>query len=469
MSERWTRIIEIAAVIVLLAAALGLTLFMAAAVWGQPVPRTPGAPSAPPTPAAPRSPGAPPDPAGAAAASLPDVSHALLLLNARDHRAPAIVAGLGRTFVSVSGQRLARPDADRLASVLTEALRGRELAKGSRGQLAAGLTAALTPQTSGPELERALAQVQAALAAAGLGQPALLLVDRELRRTHGRPAVSALSLGELAISDGEFALFRDLVREHTGITLGPHKRHLLRARLGRRLRALGMTTFAEYHEYLTEPEGGGAGEVIAFINAITTHKTDFFREPHHFEYVTGRWTTTWRTAAERGGKQRLRLWSAACSSGEEPYTLAMVLAEAGLTPPTWDTRILASDIDTDCLAQTENGVYPIDRVTPVPADLLKRYFLRGTGRHGAEVRMRPERLRAPDRPAHQPRRGDVADPRALPRDLLSQRPHLLRPGDAKGRARAPRVVPGAGRPALSRPRRVRLRPGRRSSARCPTT
>jgi len=311
--------------------------------------------------------------------------------------------------------------------------------------------------------------VQAALAAAGLGQPALLLVDRELRRTHGRPAVSALSLGELAISDGEFALFRDLVREHTGITLGPHKRHLLRARLGRRLRALGMTTFAEYHEYLTEPEGGGAGEVIAFINAITTHKTDFFREPHHFEYVTGRWTTTWRTAAERGGKQRLRLWSAACSSGEEPYTLAMVLAEAGLTPPTWDTRILASDIDTDCLAQTENGVYPIDRVTPVPADLLKRYFLRGTGRHGAEVRMRPERLRAPDRPAHQPRRGDVADPRALPRDLLSQRPHLLRPGDAKGRARAPRVVPGAGRPALSRPRRVRLRPGRRSSARCPTT
>ena len=200
-------------------------------------------------------------------------------------------------------------------------------------------------------------------------------------------------LGELSISDHEFARFRDLVREHTGITLGPHKRHLLRARLGRRLRALGMTTFAEYYEYLTGPEAGGTGELTAFVNAITTHKTDFFREPHHFDYLRARWTSTWRHEAERAGRRRLRLWSAACSSGEEPYTLAMVLAEAGLTPPAWDTRILASDIDTECLAQMESGVYPMERVTPVPADLLKRYFLRGTGRHGAEVRVRPE-LRA---------------------------------------------------------------------------
>jgi len=201
-----------------------------------------------------------------------------------------------------------------------------------------------------------------------------------------RPAL----FGELAISDREFALFRDLVREHAGITLGPHKRHLLRARLGRRLRALGMTTFAQYYEHLTDPARDGAGELIIFINAITTHKTDFFRELHHFEYLAGRWTPAWRAAAERSGQRRLRLWSAACSSGEEPYTLAMVLAAAGLTPPGWDTRILASDIDTDCLAQTESGVYPTDRVTPVPADLLKRCFLRGTGRHDAEVRVRPE-------------------------------------------------------------------------------
>jgi chemotaxis protein methyltransferase CheR len=207
--------------------------------------------------------------------------------------------------------------------------------------------------------------------------------------------VSARSglLGELSITDHEFALFRDLVRQHTGITLGPHKRHLLRARLGRRLRALGLRTFAEYYEHLTDPEAGGAGELIAFINAITTHKTDFFREPHHFEYLRGRWTTTWRAAAECSGQRRLRLWSAACSSGEEPYTLATILAEAGLTPPAWDTRILASDIDTDCLAQTEAGVYPMDRMAPVPADVVKRYFLRRTGRYGAEVRVRSE-LRA---------------------------------------------------------------------------
>jgi hypothetical protein len=185
MSERWTRIIEIAAVIVLLAAALGLMLVATSAVWGQSIPRGPGVPSAPPAPSAPLAPAAPPDPGNSAASSGHDVGSALLLLNARGHRMPATVAGLGRTLVAVSGKRLAGPDADRLALVLTAALRGRELTEGPRARLVASLTVALTQESSGPELERALGQVQAALAEAGLGQSDLVVVDRELRRATG--------------------------------------------------------------------------------------------------------------------------------------------------------------------------------------------------------------------------------------------------------------------------------------------
>lgn len=193
---------------------------------------------------------------------------------------------------------------------------------------------------------------------------------------------------DLAISDREFQRFRTLVHERSGIALGPHKRHLLRARLGRRLRMLGIATFAEYYDYLMDP-ATGPEEMTAFINAITTNKTDFFREAHHFTYLAGPWAAARRTAAANGPR-RLRLWSAACSTGEEVYTLAMTLAEARFLPPAWDVRILASDIDTDVLAQTESAIYPIDRATPIPPELLKRYFLRRRTAADAEIRVRPE-------------------------------------------------------------------------------
>ena len=187
-AERWTRIIEIVIVIVLMAAALAMTLFTASAVRGQPVPPSPASPSAPRTPAAPPSPATPPDPAGSVSVPKQDVSLALLVLNRRHRRADSIVSGLGQTLVAVSGRRLERPDADRLAAVLAETLLGRDLGVGSREWLAAGLTAALTAPASGGELERALGQVRSALASAGLGDPDLVLVDRELRRaTRGRP------------------------------------------------------------------------------------------------------------------------------------------------------------------------------------------------------------------------------------------------------------------------------------------
>jgi chemotaxis protein methyltransferase CheR len=205
--------------------------------------------------------------------------------------------------------------------------------------------------------------------------------------------VDDMPAGDFVISDEEFSLFRALVHERTGISLGPHKRHLLRARLGRRLRALGLPTFSAYYQYLSDPETGGRDEMGAFINAITTNKTDFFREAHHFEHLGGRWAETRRAEGERTARRKLRMWSAACSSGEEVYTLAMVLAEARLVPPAWDTRILASDIDTDMLAQTTGAIYPVDRIAPVPPELVKRYFVRHPAGPREAVRVRDD-LRA---------------------------------------------------------------------------
>jgi chemotaxis protein methyltransferase CheR len=252
------------------------------------------------------------------------------------------------------------------------------------------------------------------------------------------------TLLEFEITDREFDLFRRLVHERTGIALGPHKRHLLRARLGRRLRAFGFATFGEYYDYLVDPDAGGGEEMTAFINAITTNKTDFFRESHHFDYLAGRWAAERRAEAHRTGRRRLRLWSAACSSGEEPYTLAMTLTEAQLVPPTWDTRILASDIDTDMLEQAAAGIYPLERTAPIAPELLRRYFIRhGTG-EAAEVRVRPE-LRS----LITVRRINLADPawpirarfdvifcrnaliyfgRALQKNILERLVSLLEPG-----------------------------------------
>ena len=134
----WLRIVEITVVLVLMAAALCVTLFTASAVRGQSAPRTPAAPSAPGAPATPPSPNAPPDPAGAVSGSTQDMSLALLLLNTRDRHPGSVVTGLGQTFVSVSGHRLARPDADRLASALTHALRGRDLVHVATGSITHG-------------------------------------------------------------------------------------------------------------------------------------------------------------------------------------------------------------------------------------------------------------------------------------------------------------------------------------------
>jgi chemotaxis protein methyltransferase CheR len=190
--------------------------------------------------------------------------------------------------------------------------------------------------------------------------------------------------GALTIRGEEFEAIRRFLYAETGIALGDSKREMVCARLAKRLRSHGLRLFGDYQRLLREDASGA--ELQEFINCLTTNKTDFFREPHHFEFL--RHTILPRVRTK--GVRRLRVWSAGCSTGEEPYTLAMTLREECPAADGWDVQILASDIDTAVLAAAEKGVYEADRVADVPPDLLRRYFLRGTGANAAKVSVRPE-------------------------------------------------------------------------------
>ncbi|MBY0461376.1 MAG: hypothetical protein K2V38_29010, partial [Gemmataceae bacterium] len=150
----------------------------------------------------------------------------------------------------------------------------------------------------------------------------------------------------------------------------------------KRLRALGLDSVGQYVRLL-DGRPAGDPERQEFVNCLTTNKTDFFRESHHFDHLRQTFLPQLRAA----GRKRVRVWSAGCSTGEEPYTLAMVLGDEC---PGWDVKILASDIDTDVLAAAERGVYDADRARGVPGDLLRRHFLRGTGANAGKVTVRPE-------------------------------------------------------------------------------
>jgi chemotaxis protein methyltransferase CheR len=202
-------------------------------------------------------------------------------------------------------------------------------------------------------------------------------------------AVPAPRAAGFDLSEREFAILRELVVERTGIALGPHKRALLQGRLAPRLRALGLRTFAEYRRAFAALDPA-SDEAARFVNAVTTTKTEFFREPRHFAYLTGQWLPRALERAARGRPRRVRIWSAACSSGEEPYSLAMTVMDALAEGPAWDVRILASDINTDVLRRAAAGVYRQDAVSALPRTTLRRHFLRGRGASTGLVRVRPE-------------------------------------------------------------------------------
>ena len=190
------------------------------------------------------------------------------------------------------------------------------------------------------------------------------------------------------IGPAEFAMLRRLIHREAGICLNEGKREMICARLGKRLRELGLGGYREYCEYLSNDDRSGV-ELRRMINCVTTNKTGFFREPHHFHFLRDRFFPELRARAERGGPKRVRIWSAGCSTGMEPYTIAMMIRERFGRLADWDIRILASDIDSDVLAIAERGIYDAECLDDVPAE-MHRHFERGGGLPADKVRVRPE-------------------------------------------------------------------------------
>jgi chemotaxis protein methyltransferase CheR len=183
------------------------------------------------------------------------------------------------------------------------------------------------------------------------------------------------AIHEFELTDAEFDRLRGLVREYTGISLSDAKRELVYGRLARRLRRLKLTSFAQYCALV---EGRPADEMQELINAITTNLTSFFRENYHFEQLSAEVLP--QIERERSGTRRMRLWSAGCSTGEEPYSMAMVMREALAHLPGWDIKLLATDIDSKVVSAAAEGVYGADRLSSMTAERATRWLLPIAGR-----------------------------------------------------------------------------------------
>lgn len=184
---------------------------------------------------------------------------------------------------------------------------------------------------------------------------------------------------EFSFTEADFERVRKLIYQHAGISLSPVKKDMVYSRLARRLRALGKTSFVDYLDAL---ERNGGDEWERFVNSLTTNLTSFFREPHHFPIFADH-------LRKLGSRRPIRVWCSAASTGEEPYSIAITVAETFGLEAT-HVSIFASDLDTNVLATAQKGVYPIERVEKLPPERLRKYFLRGTGSQEGYVAVRPE-------------------------------------------------------------------------------
>lgn len=189
---------------------------------------------------------------------------------------------------------------------------------------------------------------------------------------------------EFPLTNEDFTYIARLIREQAGIIIGDQKRALVYSRISRRLRDLRLSTFADYRRLLQDP-ARAHDELEHFINALTTNLTSFFREPHHFEFLE---QTLLPALVKSKSDKIIRAWSAGCSSGEEPYTLAMTLADA--LPSGWEIRIQASELDTNILREGMNGIYPVERLEKVPQSKVRKWFRRGKGANEGKARVVPE-------------------------------------------------------------------------------
>jgi chemotaxis protein methyltransferase CheR len=194
---------------------------------------------------------------------------------------------------------------------------------------------------------------------------------------------------QLSVSPALFQKFQKLIYTETGIWLGSSKTALLCGRLFRRLRALEIDSLESYYECVSQPDQ--QEERARMIDAITTNETRFFREPRQFEFMVQQVFPRWRAEAEHQMRpKRVRIWSAGCSSGEEPYSAAMLLARHLPAEQGWDVHLLATDISNCVLEKARKGIYPIARSAELPADLLHSFMLRGTADRQGDMKVKIE-------------------------------------------------------------------------------
>lgn len=199
----------------------------------------------------------------------------------------------------------------------------------------------------------------------------------------GSPVSASLQM--LDLTEKDFLCFSRLVYEQAGINLHQGKKELLRARLAKRIRELGFESFSRYYEHLVSD--GSGEEILHMLDCIATNLTRFFREEAHFQFLAETVYPQFQEALKMGGREPFfRVWSAACSTGEEPYSIAMHVS----SHLDWDFHVLATDISTKALEKAQKAVYPVSRLSEVPSWMVRRFFLKGHGPREGYVRLKPE-------------------------------------------------------------------------------
>ena len=191
------------------------------------------------------------------------------------------------------------------------------------------------------------------------------------------------------LSERVFQKLGTFIERKYGIKMPPIKRIMLESRLQKRLRALKLKSFEEYSKFVFNSDHG-RNELVNMVDLATTNKTDFFREPHHFDFLLKNALPALLELYGSGQRRPLRLWSAGCSTGEEPYTLAMALSEHAGNTPGFRFDILASDLSTSVLEAGRDAIYSQEKVDPIPYAMKRKYLLRSRDRESNLVRMTPD-------------------------------------------------------------------------------
>lgn len=189
---------------------------------------------------------------------------------------------------------------------------------------------------------------------------------------------------EFPFTRKDFDFLSETINKRTGIVVSDDKFNMFYSRLSRRVRALGLSSFRDYCDIVRNDRDGA--ETVELINAITTNLTAFFREKHHFEYLS---KTVIPELMVSSTERNIRIWSAGCSTGEEPYSLAITARESSLSSQ-WSINLRATDLDSNVLATASQGVYAMSRVEGMSSQHLKRWFFRGTGSRQGMVKVKPE-------------------------------------------------------------------------------